>query len=63
MYNNYQGSPGAANAALEPDYALAPHEKDPRIYAHLPSRYTRRIAAAGKVTYKSESAYNVLFGA
>ena len=67
-YNNYQGSPGAAGAShqrmahLGPDPNLAPHEKDPRIYAQLPSRYTRRIAAAGKHTFKSESAYNVLFG-
>merc|ERR1711988_769516 len=64
---NYQGSPGAAGATqwlahLGPDHGLAPHEKDPRIYAHLPSWYTRRIAPAGKGTYKSESAYNVLFG-
>lgn len=65
MDNN---SPGAANARqrmahVEPDFALAPHEKDPRIYAQLPSWYTRRIAPAGRVTYKSESAYDVLFGA
>lgn len=63
IYNNFQGSPGAANAALlGVDYGLAPHEKDPRIYAQLPSCFTRRIAPAGKGTYKSESAYNVLFG-
>lgn len=66
-YQNYQGSPGAAGATqclahLGPDHSLAPHEKDPRIYAQLPSCYTRRIAPAGKGTYKSESAYNVLFG-
>ena len=68
-YNNYhQGSPGAAGAShrcmahLGPDNNLAPYERDPRIYAQLPSCYTRRIAPAGKTTYKSESAYNVLFG-
>ena len=66
--DTYTGSPGAANAQQRmahagPDYSLAPHEKDPRIYAQRPSWHTRRIAPAGKVTYKSESAYNVLFGA
>lgn len=29
----------------------------------MPSCYTRKIAPAGRVTYKSESAKNVLFGA
>ena len=59
------GSPGGENPCMhgvEPDYSLAPEEKNPRKYGQMPSCYTRRIAPAGRITYKSENAKNVLFG-
>ena len=35
-------------------------DKNPRNYAYLPSCYTKRIAPAGKITYRSESVFNVI---
>ena len=34
--------------------------KDPRLYGAFPSCYVQKIPAAGKVTYKSESVYNII---
>lgn len=37
-----------------PPRGMSPDEKDPRKYGGLPSRWTRRIIPAGKITHKSE---------
>lgn len=34
--------------------------KDPKLYGAYPSCFVQKIPAAGKVTYKSESVYNII---
>ena len=48
-----------------PPYSLAeipPDELNPKIYKSLHSQWTQRIPAAGKLSYRSPSAYQVIYG-
>lgn len=36
-------------------------ELNPRHYKFVPAKWTQRIPAAGKLTYRSPSAYQVMF--
>ena len=50
---------------LRPPYSLGeipPQELDPKNYKTLPPQWTQRIPAAGKLSYRSPSAYQVIFG-
>ena len=50
---------------IRPPYSLGeipPQELDPKNYKTLPPQWTQRIPAAGKLSYRSPSAYNVIFG-
>ena len=50
---------------LKPPYSLGeipPQELNPKNYKTLPPQWTQRIPAAGKLSYRSPSAYNVIFG-
>jgi len=40
---------------------IPPEELNPRNYKTLPSKWTQRIPAAGKLSYKSPSAYSLIF--
>ena len=49
---------------MRPPYSLAEipvQELDPKNYKTLPPQWTQRIPAAGKLSYRSPSAYNVIF--
>ena len=37
-------------------------ERNPRMYAYMPSQYTKKIVPAGRLTYKSEAISSVIFG-
>ena len=63
--NYINGSPDRETPYMniaEPDYTMTAEDKNPKKYANIPSYYTRRIPQAGRITYKSECAKNVLFG-
>ena len=50
---------------MRPPYSLGeipPQELDPKNYKTLPPQWTQRIPAAGKLSYRSPSAYTVIFG-
>ena len=50
---------------MRPPYSLGeipPQELDPKNYKALPPQWTQRIPAAGKLSYRSPSAYTVIFG-
>ncbi|OMJ70507.1 hypothetical protein SteCoe_31503 [Stentor coeruleus] len=50
---------------LRPPFSLGEipyQELDPKNYKTLPPQWTQRIPAAGKLSYRSPSAYNVIFG-
>lgn len=50
---------------MRPPYSLAEisfQELNPKNYKILPPQWTQRIPAAGKLSYRSPSAYNVIFG-
>ena len=55
-------------AAVDPAYTVMGDQvlerlgKNPKMYAYYPSSFARRIQPAGKLTSKSESVNNVLFG-
>ena len=45
-------------SAMHDDQELC--NRNPRNFSQFPSCYMRKIPAAGKMTYKSESVYNIL---
>lgn len=50
---------------MRPPYSLGeipPQELDPKNYKTLPPQWTQRIPAAGRLSYRSPSAYAVIFG-
>jgi hypothetical protein len=50
---------------MRPPFSLAeipPQELNPKNYKTLPPQWTQRIPAAGKLSYRSPSAYSVIFG-
>jgi hypothetical protein len=54
-----------AENVMQPPYSLAeipPQELNPKNYKTLPPQWTQRIPAAGKLSYRSPSAYSVIFG-
>ena len=61
-----EGEDVHGDEAVDPAYTVMGDQilkdlgKNPKAYAYYPSSFARRIQAAGKLTSKSESVYNVL---